>query len=354
GSTGTGVSTIVAMPSYQTNAQFSPGGVPSGISGRVIPDLAMPADPNSCPLLFVIDGEEGLVGGTSESSPLTVGLLALLNQVKGTRLGSPNPELYRLGASQFHDGGPGVFIDITDGNNSSPPIPCFPNGIAGQSAGFGYDTASGWGAIDFGQLATFYGASSLPTRPAPAPPSITQMSARLSGDVLSVAVVSTSQGLNVNQATYQLLDGSGNAVGQPASLTLSERHSVLAAYFVNISGLSQAPSALSVTLGISDKFGGASAPMTASFAGADPGGPDIVSASFNGSQLTIRGKRLSGPISLEINGKIVGVKNNGSASRITFDGSEAALNLQTGVNRVRVAGGAFIDLVFSNIFLLTE
>jgi subtilase family serine protease len=349
-STGTGISVLVAMPEYQSGAIFAPGGVPSGVTGRIVPDLVMNADPDSNGLLVVYDGGMEIFGGTSLSSPETVAMLCLLNQQKAARLGSPNTELYRLGARQYSNDGPTVFIDITSGDNAIGPMACYPNGLPGQTAGFGFDLASGWGALDWGQLATYYGASSLPQRPSPPPPpALTQVTARLVGNVLTVQVLSNSQGLNVDQAAYQLLNGTGDSVAS-GSMSLRLRHSVSTAYVLSIPGLSNLPAAVSVSLTETDQFGGASTAMTANFADADPGGADLTSATFNGKEMTVKGKGLSGKLSLEVNGKIVAT-GSGSGKTAAFKGNQSSLNLQSGANRIRVAGGAANSPIFSNIFI---
>src|SRR5262249_9117879 len=97
GASGGGISTRVAMPDYQVNAAGFSGGVPIG-TGRVVPDVSLLSfDP---PIVIVFKGQVTGGAGTSVSSPLWAGLMALINQFKGSQQGSPNPELYRLGTAQ--------------------------------------------------------------------------------------------------------------------------------------------------------------------------------------------------------------------------------------------------------------
>jgi subtilase family serine protease len=109
---GGGVSRLFAEPSYQQ------GVVPAGVfaaqgrTGRAVPDIAAVADPNTGYLIGETqtfpDGSvryaEYRIGGTSLSSPLIAGIMALANQAAGHPLGFVNPLLYGLaGTSAFTD-----------------------------------------------------------------------------------------------------------------------------------------------------------------------------------------------------------------------------------------------------------
>jgi subtilase family serine protease len=164
--TGGGVSILVPKQSWQTGV-----GVPSG-SFRDVPDIAFTASPNQDGLLFCTpsgtagvstcvngtfrnnDTETSLnvTGGTSAGPPMMSGVLALLVQETGARLGNINPNLYSLAAiSQT------AFHDVTSGNNNvacqgdtpncSSLTPTL-NGSMGYSAGVGYDQTTGWGSLD--------------------------------------------------------------------------------------------------------------------------------------------------------------------------------------------------------------
>jgi subtilase family serine protease len=139
--TGGGQSVIFNRPGYQAR---------DGISGnrRGVPDIALSGAcsglvvtfqsfPGSPPGWFV-------VCGTSESSPLFAGIVALADQVAHHSLGLINPALYRLLAEHA----PGL-VDVTKGNNT---VAFTQNGhlftVPGFSAGPGYDLASGVGTIN--------------------------------------------------------------------------------------------------------------------------------------------------------------------------------------------------------------
>lgn len=93
------------------------------------------------------------VGGTSASSPLFAGILALLNQKTGGRLGQANTALYGLAKS-----GADVFHEIETGNNSvfceaRQSTGCAENEagyyfMTGYNAGGRYSEATGLGSVD--------------------------------------------------------------------------------------------------------------------------------------------------------------------------------------------------------------
>ena len=113
---GGGISKTYARPSWQNSVK--------GITGskfRSFPDITM----------------EG-IQGTSESSPLFAGVLALAVQAKGGRLGQINPTLYgKLGPKADKSG----IVDVTSGDNTYGTVP-------GYTAGAGFDIVSGWGTLD--------------------------------------------------------------------------------------------------------------------------------------------------------------------------------------------------------------
>jgi hypothetical protein len=93
-------------------------------------------------------------GGTSASAPAFAGMLALVSQSIGGRLGNPNPVLYQLAEKQ-----PTAFNDVTIGNNSvdcySGTPDCGSNGfLTGFNSGVGYDQASGLGSVNASNLVT--------------------------------------------------------------------------------------------------------------------------------------------------------------------------------------------------------
>jgi kumamolisin len=122
GASGGGVSTVFSLPSWQANA-----GVPAsaGAGGRGVPDVAGDASPETG-YQILVDSEQEVIGGTSAVAPLWAGLIALLNQQLGAKVGYLNPQLYPLREAPF--------FDITSGSNGA------------FSAGAGWDPCTGLGS----------------------------------------------------------------------------------------------------------------------------------------------------------------------------------------------------------------
>jgi subtilase family serine protease len=100
---GGGVSRLFAEPSYQIDAGLS-------LTGRGVPDVAALGDPQTGLLVGQTqtfpDGtyyDEYRIGGTSLSSPIFAGLMALADQKAGHPFGFANPAVYA---------NPGAFYDV--------------------------------------------------------------------------------------------------------------------------------------------------------------------------------------------------------------------------------------------------
>ncbi|MGH7738050.1 MAG: protease pro-enzyme activation domain-containing protein [Candidatus Tyrphobacter sp.] len=119
---GGGVSTIVALPSWQSGV----AGVIA--SGRNQPDISLPFDY----VAVYTGGSWGEYLGTSWSSPASVALFVETDELHGTKLGWLNPTLYSLFSSTGYND---YFTPCTSGSN----------GAYSCSAG-GYNQAGGIGA----------------------------------------------------------------------------------------------------------------------------------------------------------------------------------------------------------------
>ncbi|HXM54858.1 MAG TPA: S53 family peptidase, partial [Candidatus Dormibacteraeota bacterium] len=109
---GGGVSRVYAEPAYQQ------GVVPSGVfqaqgrTGRAVPDISALGDPQTGLLVGqtqtfpdgTVKYSEYRIGGTSLSSPIFAGIMALADQAKGAPHGFANPAIYALhGGAVLHD-----------------------------------------------------------------------------------------------------------------------------------------------------------------------------------------------------------------------------------------------------------
>ncbi len=139
GATGGGVSDEFDLPDWQANANIPHSANPGERVGRGVPDVAGDADPNTG-YQVLVDGKQGVIGGTSAVAPLWAGLIALINENLGHPVGYLNPLIYSLPANS------GVFHDITSGNND----------ITGNNGPYqaesGWDACTGWGSPDGTEL----------------------------------------------------------------------------------------------------------------------------------------------------------------------------------------------------------
>jgi subtilase family serine protease len=152
GATGGGVSTLQAMPGYQSGAPAALGVVTTfstcgNSTGRCreVPDVAAYAAP-SFATYCTEGGRDGCdpggwtgFGGTSLAAPIWGSLFALANAspaCASKRIGFANPALYAIAGGA---GYAGAFTDVTQGNNDLG----YQNGL--YPAGPGYDLATGLG-----------------------------------------------------------------------------------------------------------------------------------------------------------------------------------------------------------------
>jgi tripeptidyl-peptidase-1 len=149
---GGGFSETFAMPDFQSAAvkgYFNSGvDLPAAkyynASGRGYPDIAANFGA-VVPYCVVNKGSEIGVGGTSASSPVVAGIVALLNDVR-LKAGKPvlgflNPFLYQTLAQH-----PEAFTDITTGENKA-------SGSVGFKASKGWDPVTGVGVPNYSALA---------------------------------------------------------------------------------------------------------------------------------------------------------------------------------------------------------
>jgi len=105
GASGGGISAHFSTPLYQKD-------IPAAAAGRGVPDVAGDADPETG-YLTIVDGQSGVIGGTSAVAPLWSALIALFNQELGKNVGWIHPYLYGAAVKA------GALHDITQGNNGA-------------------------------------------------------------------------------------------------------------------------------------------------------------------------------------------------------------------------------------------
>ena len=138
GATGGGISDVFPLPVWQNGIGVPPSANPNHNVGRGVPDVAGDADP-ATGYVTLVDGQSGVIGGTSAVAPLWAGLIALINQRLGKPSGFVNALLYQSAGAKSD------FNDIISGNNGA------------YSAGPGWDPCSGLGSPIGTQVASALG-----------------------------------------------------------------------------------------------------------------------------------------------------------------------------------------------------
>jgi subtilase family serine protease len=137
GASGGGRSHVFARPAYQNAVRNVVG------SRRGTPDISMTAAVDGGAWVYSSYDPTAagwdVYGGTSESSPLFSGIVALADQFAGHRVGDIHRALYAL----YHgDSRLTGIVDVEDGTDNSY------DGVTGYTAVKGYDMATGVGTLD--------------------------------------------------------------------------------------------------------------------------------------------------------------------------------------------------------------
>jgi len=144
--TGGGFSIYDSIPKWQVDSvnKYLKSGIalPSNFGkGRGYPDISMIG--HNCPV--VTSGEIQAVDGTSCSSPIAAGVMAILNGLELSKgkppLGFLNPLLYKM-----YEDDPYIFHDVSYGNNYCTEYNCCPKNKNGGSD-FGYLSMKGWDPV---------------------------------------------------------------------------------------------------------------------------------------------------------------------------------------------------------------
>jgi subtilase family serine protease len=255
---GGGASSYFAKPYWQAGTT-----VPNDFS-RDVPDISLNSASGHDGSLYCVSGScvtgfraaDGqslsVVGGTSVAAPSFAGILALVEQKIGSRIGNAGPILYALANSTSSAT---VFHDIVGGNNNSACTAgtkdCPNGGSIGYTATAGYDLATGLGSVDVYNLATKWTSVTPPSAGTAIGRNLTTTSVTTSSPVcgsvsstlaLTVRVASTATSTISPTGTVQLLvdnvasgapvalTGGSATISLPTAALASGGHTVSAAY----------------------------------------------------------------------------------------------------------------------------
>ncbi|NUR23749.1 protease pro-enzyme activation domain-containing protein [Frateuria sp.] len=180
GATGGSESTFEPKPSWQT--------LWSG-TYRGVADVAFDGDPQSGSKV-IVNGATQQIGGTSLAAPLFAGFWSRVLAAKGTGVGFAGPLIYQLPASVFHD--------VTSGNNN------------GETAGVGYDLASGRGSIMMASAISALGGGSTNNPP------VANFGDVVSGLTVNFTDSSTDSDGTIASRSWSFGDGSSSTATNPS------------------------------------------------------------------------------------------------------------------------------------------
>jgi hypothetical protein len=250
--------------------------------------------------------------------------------------------LVRFGQAITVDGGAGVadFIANAAGDNQS--ISVTPTGTPSLQAGVYYIAVAN---CDLGF--NNFTLTAIVTAPAggggggPTPPSITNMTASLAGNTLTVSGTESDSGGDISKADLILLDASGAVVADTSPFPYSPGSAVTGAFTLQMANMQNFPSAIMARVLLFDSQGAQSSPVTADFGQGDSGGPQVTHVAFDDIHgiMIIKGVKLSKPVQVEVNGVVVNppvhVALKGP-TKLKVTGKSTQFNLHNGLNRVRL------------------
>ena len=223
---GGGTSTFFNKPSWQSGVT----GIPND-GKRDLPDVSLTAAAHDPYLICLAgscvpngQGEISFYGvaGTSASTPAFAGMMALVANRAGTRLGTPNYVLYRLAvaenlaqcnaSSSILPASTCVFNDVTVGNNAVPGETGYGTSSAMYKSAKGYDLATGLGSVNVTNLINQWNTvtfSPTTTTLSVSPTSIVH------GSAINVSgTVAPNSGTGTATGTIWLSGPNGNIAGQ--------------------------------------------------------------------------------------------------------------------------------------------
>jgi subtilase family serine protease len=267
-------------------------------------------------------------GGTSTATPTFAGILALVQQKTGDRLGQAAKEIYDLYNGSHAST---IFHDTTVGNISVPCVTGTPDCVentagyyyeSGYNTTAGYDLATGLGSVDAAQLLTYWGTG---TGPETATLSITPSETSFAPSV-SITVAATVTGNSTAGTPTGTVTLSGGGYSSSAEALSSGAYT----FTIPANSLSSGTDVLTVTYSGDSSYASTSVTTTVSVAAAV--------AKLSGTSLSFVGTTIgtatgtqsvtlssTGTSSLTISGITVGGTNSSEFSESNNCGASVAV-----------------------------
>jgi Pro-kumamolisin, activation domain/Abnormal spindle-like microcephaly-assoc'd, ASPM-SPD-2-Hydin len=292
----------------------------------LLPDGTGGVAPGVCDYTNTTDVFSESIGGTSVSSPVMAGVMALINQQAGSTQGNPNKALYQLAATQSYGAcstesvttsSTCYFNDIDTGNIAevcehavSPNCPIETSGdilgiLSGYSSTLGYDKATGLGSLNVANVVNALA-------PATSAPAVTLTPS-------SLTFAGTNVGSSAATQTIALKNtGSASLTGIAVSITGANTGSF--SQTTTCGSTLAAGSTCNITVTFTPAVAG---PLTASVSIADNASGSPQTAALTGTGVAVGPAVTLSPTSLSFAGTLVGtpdpiqtilLKNTGNAT----------------------------------------
>ena len=169
-------------------------------------------------------------------------------------------------------------------------------------------------------------------------PELGELSGRIQDDELVITGLAVNIENDTIEAQLKVLDGSGNVLGEYPLAPFNPGEFSIAEVALQFTGINQWRGATHASLTLFDGLGNRGTTLTTGILKGDAAGPNLSTLSFDAGVLKIKGKRMSEPLSLEVNGVSVPIPNVRlkSAKKAQVAATSAELQLTSGPNRVRV------------------
>jgi hypothetical protein len=180
-------------------------------------------------------------------------------------------------------------------------------------------------------------------------PELDGLSGGMQGDAVTITGLAVNIEKDTIQAEVKVLDDSGNILGEYPLASFSPGELSIVEFALLFPGINQWRAATQASLTVLDVSGNRSQTLTTGILKGEPGAPTLLNVSFDASALRIKGKRLTGQLSLEVNGELVPIPNvRVTGKKAVVEATASELRLSAGPNRVRVV----IDGLRSNAAIL--
>lgn len=168
-------------------------------------------------------------------------------------------------------------------------------------------------------------------------PELDGLSGGMQGDAVTISGLAVNIEKDTIQAEVKILDESGHVLGEyPVASFIPGELSVVE-FSLLFAGINQWRAATQASLTVMDLSGNRSQTLKTGILKGEPGAPTLLNVSFEASVLRIKGKRLTGQLSIEVNGELVPLPNvRVTGKKAVIEATASELRLSPGPNRVRV------------------